>query len=207
MFRSTGLRGKTHKSRVIDPGRCLWICFILWSRRKRLPRPARHYRVVVRQFRPLHLPRAHRAAAFLLSRPAADDRLPDMTLGAAPVDLFPAAAGHRFRRESAVERLVPLRRDLWLPGRKVVATGPYALARAVGTACPRCSRVNGSLPLMRFFTAPPLPCLIYPPSFGFKAENRLPAMLYYVRCFTRIYFTYRTSIPLYFLLYHLSSFL
>lgn len=64
--------------------------------------------------------RTDRTTAFLTAGTGEYGRLPDMPVAAAPPDLFMAAQRHHFRRQLAVQRVVPLGGGLRLKRRQIV---------------------------------------------------------------------------------------
>ena len=79
-------------------------------------------------------PRADRAAAMLRRRAAIDHRFPDMAIRTPPPNPFTASSRDHFRRQSAVERRMPLGRNARLLCRQIVEAGQHLPARAIGTA-------------------------------------------------------------------------
>ena len=95
-------------------------------------------------------------AAFIFSGSGVDDRFPDMSFAAFPPDALMAARRDHFRRQVAVERIIPLCSQLWKERRQIIEASKNAPACAIRTS----GVFNGSgchnrLPLMTESTSPP----------------------------------------------------
>ena len=104
-----------------------------------------------------HRPCADRAARAALAGAGIDGGFPDVALGAAPPDLFFAAAGDLIGGERSVHLVVPLRRNLRREGGKVVKARKHPAPRAVGAAGAALfgPGVDGGLPGVALVAPPP----------------------------------------------------
>lgn len=78
---------------------------------------------------------AYRTAGLVWSGSVVEVRLPDMTFGALPPDLQATSWQHLIRCKVSIQRWVPLARDLWIDGRKVIESLEQLPVGAIWTAC------------------------------------------------------------------------
>mgnify|MGYP006968329999 CR=1 FL=1 len=97
-----------------------------------------------------------RTAAFIFSGSGVDNRFPDVSFAAFPPDALMAARRDHFRRQAAVERIIPLCSQLWKERCKIIEASQNTPACAIRTSGVfHGSGCDDRLPFMAEHTSPP----------------------------------------------------
>lgn len=99
---------------------------------------------------------AYGTSAFLLSGSGVDGCIPDVSLTASPPHPFMASRRHHLWRQTAVQRVIPLRGDFRMKRSKIIKTSqnaPSCAVWAAGVLYSSCC--NDGLPFMTKCASPP----------------------------------------------------